>query len=63
MTEHPKPPSAFASLSTRLLDLLTPAGRGKRIDATFTDPMGERKRRIDVVTEPRPAPKRPRRKP
>lgn len=63
MTSPPKLPPASISLHVDLLDTLTPAGRGKRVDATFTDSTGERKRRIEVVADPKPTPTRRRRKP
>jgi len=45
---------ATISLSAEVLDVLTPDGRGKRVDAVFTNGTGKKRRRIEVVTDPRP---------
>jgi len=44
---------ATISLSGEILDLLTPAGVGQRIDATFTNGAGTKKLRVEKVVEPR----------
>lgn len=51
----PKPlrPAAI-SLSVSLVDLVTPAGRGKRVSFVAADHRGEQKKTFHVITKRRP---------
>jgi len=59
----PPPFTAFISLDLDVVDSITPAGRGRRVDATFADAFEKKKVSVDVVTDPHPVPKKRRRKP